>query len=157
MADLKFGYTGQCGPPFDRNLRALPRIEAQGWDFVRYPDQMGSTHPYGMMPGDVSSPDDPEALIGTYGSQWFGSFELMSAAAVSTKNLGLSCAVIDPLRRSPSVFAQEAMSLTHLSKGRANWCVGSGEQKQFAPFGEKRTKTGRADVRSAAGDEHPVG
>lgn len=140
MARLKFGYTGQTGPPFDRNVRALPRIEGQGWDFVRYPDQMGSTHPYGMMPGDVSPPDDPEALIGTYGSQWYGSFELMSAASLATTTLGLQCAVIDPLRRSPSVFAQEAMSITHLSKGRANWCIGSGEQKQFEPFGETRTR-----------------
>src|SRR5579862_6986185 len=137
---LKFGFTGQVGPPSDRAIRALPRIEAQGWDFVRHPDQMGSTHPYGMMATDVASPDDPEALICSYGSTWCGSFELMSAAALSTTNLGLHCAVIDPLRRAPSVFAQEALTVTHQSKGRATWCIGSGEDKQFEPFGEVRIK-----------------
>jgi phthiodiolone/phenolphthiodiolone dimycocerosates ketoreductase len=104
VAKLKFGYTGQVGPPLSRSVRSMARIESQGWDFVRYPDQMGSTHP-----------------------------------SVMTTDLGLHSAVIDPLRRSPSVFAQEAMTVTHLSKGRATWCIGAGENKQFEPFGERRT------------------
>jgi phthiodiolone/phenolphthiodiolone dimycocerosates ketoreductase len=140
VGELKFGYTGQVGPPLDRALRAMARVEAQGWDFIRFPDQMGSTHPYGMMPGDVASPDDPEALICSYGSQWSGSFELLTATAISTSELAMHGAVIDPLRRSPSVFAQEAVTVSHFSHGRASWCIGSGEAKQFEPFGEKRFK-----------------
>jgi phthiodiolone/phenolphthiodiolone dimycocerosates ketoreductase len=48
--------------------------------------------------------------------------------------------VVDPLRRSPALMAQEMATLNHLSKGRVTFALGSGEAKQFEPYGEKRVK-----------------
>ena len=47
---------------------------------------------------------------------------------------------IDALRRSPAVMAQEMATVAELSKGRARFAVAAGEEKQFAPYGEKRSK-----------------
>jgi phthiodiolone/phenolphthiodiolone dimycocerosates ketoreductase len=137
---LKFGMIGRCFPPGDRALDAMRRAEAQGWDFMAFPDQLPSTHPDGMLPGSVAPPDDESLLVSAHSSQWFGSFELLTAASVLTERIGLQMAVVDPLRRSPAVFAQEAVTISHFSKGRAAWCIGSGEAKQFEPYGEVRSK-----------------
>jgi phthiodiolone/phenolphthiodiolone dimycocerosates ketoreductase len=138
--DVQFGMIGRCFPPMDHALDTMARAEAQGWDFIAFPDQMASTHPDGMVPGSVAPPDDDGALVSAHSSQWYGSFELLTAAAVTTADIDLRVAVVDPLRRSPAVFAQEAATITHMSKGRAAWCIGSGEAKQFEAYGETRTK-----------------
>jgi phthiodiolone/phenolphthiodiolone dimycocerosates ketoreductase len=138
--NVKFGMIGRCFPPADLALDAMRRAEAQGWDFVAFPDQLPSTHPEGMLPASVAPSHDERALVSAHSSQWFGSFELLTAASVLTERIGLQMAVVDPLRRSPAVFAQEALTISHFSKGRAAWCIGSGEAKQFEPYGEVRTK-----------------
>jgi phthiodiolone/phenolphthiodiolone dimycocerosates ketoreductase len=48
--------------------------------------------------------------------------------------------VFDALRRSPAVMAQEMATVAELSKGRARFAVAAGEEKQFAPYGEQRSK-----------------
>jgi phthiodiolone/phenolphthiodiolone dimycocerosates ketoreductase len=48
--------------------------------------------------------------------------------------------VIDPLRREPSVMAQEMLTLSHMSGGRMTFAIGSGEAKQFKPYGVSREK-----------------
>jgi phthiodiolone/phenolphthiodiolone dimycocerosates ketoreductase len=137
---LQFGTMGRCYPPMEHALDAMQVAEAQGWDFINFPDQLPSTHPEGMLPGSVAPADDESILVSSHSAQWYGSFELLTAASVLTSTAGLQTAVVDPLRRSPAVFAQEAVTISHISKGRATWAIGSGEAKQFEPYGEVRTK-----------------
>jgi phthiodiolone/phenolphthiodiolone dimycocerosates ketoreductase len=126
-------------PPIGPALESVRRVEQEGWDFVDYPDQIMSPHPLGLLPPPVPAAD-PSAPTSYFGEAWFGSMEMCAAASVLTDRLGILLAVIDPLRRSPAVMAQEMMTLQHMSGGRIAFAIGAGEQKQFLPFGETRDK-----------------
>lgn len=135
---VKIGIGGQMFPPMKAAVQYCREVEQQGWDFIQYADQLQSTHPTGMLP-------DPEVMsahgaMGAYGDCWFGSFEMMAAASVVTENIEIHLSAIDPLRRSPAVFAQEAATVSHLSQGRAKFHIAQGEGKQFEPYGERRSK-----------------
>jgi phthiodiolone/phenolphthiodiolone dimycocerosates ketoreductase len=139
MADVRFGLFGNEFPPMDAALESFKRAEQEGWDFIDLPDQLMSTHPQGMLKPPVPSAD-PSSPTSFYADAWFGSMEMCAAAAVLTDRPEILLAVIDPLRRSPAVMAQEMITLQHMSKGRMTFAIGAGEQKQFEPFGETRTK-----------------
>lgn len=136
---VKFGLFGNEFPPMDAALESFKRAEAQGWKFLDLPDQIMSTHPQGMLAPPVPAAD-LSAPTSFYSDVWFGSMEMCAAAAVLTEEIEILLAVIDPLRRSPAVMAQEMMTLQHMSKGRMTFAIGAGEEKQFKPFGEVRTK-----------------
>jgi phthiodiolone/phenolphthiodiolone dimycocerosates ketoreductase len=136
---LKVGICGRMFPPADEAIASIPRVEALGWDFINYPDQLSGTHPIGMLQTPVLS-DDPSAPAGMYSDVWFGSFEMCAVAATLTHTIDIMLAVVDPLRRSPALMAQEMATLHHLSKGRLTFAFGSGEAKQFEPYGETRVK-----------------
>jgi phthiodiolone/phenolphthiodiolone dimycocerosates ketoreductase len=136
---VKFGLFGNEFPPMDAALESIRRAEAQGWQFLDLPDQIMSTHPLGMLRSPVPA-GDPSTPTSFYGEAWFGSMEMCAAASVLTENIEILLAVIDPLRRSPAVMAQSMMTLQHMSKGRMTFAIGAGEEKQFAPFGEERSK-----------------
>lgn len=136
---VKIGLCGQMFPPMDAALESARRAEQMGWDFINYPDQLSGTHPLGMLKPPVPAAD-PGAPSGMYSEAWFGSFEMCSAAAAVTEEIEIMLAVVDPLRRSPALMAQEMATLAHLSEGRTTFALGSGEAKQFEPYGEKRVK-----------------
>ena len=136
---LKVGICGRMFPPADDAMASIPRVEALGWDFINYPDQLSGTHPTGMLRTPVL-PHDPSAPAGMYSDIWFGSFEMCAAAAALTDTIDIMLAVVDPLRRSPALMAQEMATLHHLSNGRVTFALGSGEAKQFEPYGETRVK-----------------
>jgi len=136
---LKIGLCGRMFPPADDALVSAQRAEALGWDFINYPDQLSGTHPTGLLQTPVAG-GDPTAPNGMYSDVWYGSFEMCTAAAVLTRDIDIMLAVVDPLRRSPALMAQEMATLQHLSKGRMTFALGSGEAKQFEPYGETRTK-----------------
>jgi phthiodiolone/phenolphthiodiolone dimycocerosates ketoreductase len=136
---VKFGMFGNEFPPMEAALESLKRAETEGWDFIDLPDQLMSTHPLGMLKPPVPA-GDPSSPASFYSEIWFGSMEMCAAAAVITEQIEIMLAVIDPLRRSPAVMAQEMMTLQHMSNGRMTFAIGAGEQKQFEPFGEKREK-----------------
>lgn len=58
-----------------------------------------------------------------------------AAAAVLTKNTPLATTVIDTVRRHPSLLAQSALTISHLSKGRFILGLGSGELENTVPYG----------------------
>lgn len=136
---LKIGMCGRMFPPAEDAVASIPRVEELGWDFINYPDQLSGTHPTGMLQTPVLS-EDPSAPTGMYSDVWLGSFEMCTAAAVLTERIEIMLAVVDPLRRSPALMAQEMASLNHIAKGRMTFALGSGEAKQFEPYGEKRVK-----------------
>jgi phthiodiolone/phenolphthiodiolone dimycocerosates ketoreductase len=136
---LKVGLCGRMFPPAREALAAAERAEALGWDFINYPDQLSGTHPTGLLQVPVAG-GDPTAPTGMYSDVWYGSFEMCAATAALTRDIEIMLAVVDPLRRSPALMAQEMATLQHLSGGRMTFALGSGEAKQFEPYGETRTK-----------------
>jgi len=58
-----------------------------------------------------------------------------AAAAVLTHNTPLATTVIDTVRRHPSLLAQSALTISHLSKGRFILGLGSGELENTVPYG----------------------
>jgi len=136
---VKFGLIGAMYPPMDKALESIPRAEGLGWQFIDFPDQITSTNPRGMLTNPVSA-SDPGAPTSFFSDTFFGSMEMCAAAAVLTTEMEILLAVIDPLRRSPAVMAQEMMTLQHMSNGRMSFAIGAGEEKQFGPYGEARVK-----------------
>jgi phthiodiolone/phenolphthiodiolone dimycocerosates ketoreductase len=139
MSEIKVGLCGQMFPPAEHAVKSITRAEDLGWDFINFPDQLTGTHPFGMLKSPVTQAD-PSAPSGMYSDVWFSSFEICAAAAVLTENIDILLAVVDPLRRSPALMAQEMATLNHLSRGRLTFALGAGEAKQFEPYGEKRVK-----------------
>src|SRR4029453_9212441 len=58
-----------------------------------------------------------------------------AATAVLTHRTPLATCVIDTVRRHPSLLAQSALTIDHLSKGRFILGVGSGELENTVPYG----------------------
>jgi phthiodiolone/phenolphthiodiolone dimycocerosates ketoreductase len=58
-----------------------------------------------------------------------------AAAAVLTENTPLATTVVDTVRRHPSLLAQSALTISHLSKGRFILGLGSGELENTVPYG----------------------
>lgn len=135
---VKLGIGGQMYPPLDVAVDYCRRVEEQGWDFIQFADQLQSTHPSGLLPDSAEL--SKHGAMGAYSDCWVGSFEMMTAASLATETIEIHLSAIDPLRRSPAVFAQEAATVSHLSKGRAVFHIAQGEAKQFEPYGESRSK-----------------
>jgi phthiodiolone/phenolphthiodiolone dimycocerosates ketoreductase len=58
-----------------------------------------------------------------------------AAVAVLTKTAPIATTVVDTVRRHPSMLAQTALTIDHLSKGRFILGVGSGETENTVPYG----------------------
>jgi len=58
-----------------------------------------------------------------------------AAAAVLTRNVPIATSVIDTVRRHPSLLAQSALTIDHLSGGRFILGLGSGETENTVPYG----------------------
>lgn len=57
------------------------------------------------------------------------------AACVLSKTARIATSVVDTVRRHPSLLAQTALTLDHLSQGRFTLGIGSGEAENTIPYG----------------------
>ena len=67
-----------------------------------------------------------------------------AAAAVLTKNVPIATSVVDTVRRHPSLLAQTALTIQHLSRGRFILGLGSGEDREHGPVWVRFRETRRA-------------
>ncbi|WP_428310586.1 LLM class flavin-dependent oxidoreductase [Hydrocarboniphaga sp.] len=58
-----------------------------------------------------------------------------AAAAVLTQRVPIATSVVDTVRRHPSLLAQSALTISHLSQGRFVLGLGSGETENTVPYG----------------------
>jgi phthiodiolone/phenolphthiodiolone dimycocerosates ketoreductase len=58
-----------------------------------------------------------------------------AAAAALTRNAQIVTCVVDTVRRHPSLLAQTALTISHLSRGRFVLGLGSGEKENILPYG----------------------
>ncbi|CAN7374911.1 LLM class flavin-dependent oxidoreductase [Phenylobacterium sp. LjRoot219] len=112
-------------------LGDLERLDSGRYHSIWIPDHMVSFWPDSIWTPEftdlaISSPSPHRHLDG---------LAVAAAAAVLTKNVPIATTVIDTVRRHPSLLAQTALTIDHLSKGRFILGLGSGETENTVPYG----------------------
>jgi len=119
---------------FESSLRGIQVMEKLGYPLAAFSEQTQSWIFRAAWGADVTSAarevPDYEAFYDT--------FTLIAAAAAVTDRIGLAT-MTDCYRRPPVVLAQTLLTLDHLSKGRVALMLGTGENKQFVPYGLERS------------------
>jgi phthiodiolone/phenolphthiodiolone dimycocerosates ketoreductase len=119
---------------FDNSLRGIQVTEKLGYPVVSFSEQTQSWIFRSAWGPDVT----PAASDVPDYEAYYDTFTLMAAAAVVTERVGIAT-MADCYRRPPVVLAQTLLTLDHLSKGRMTLMLGTGEDKQFEPYGLERT------------------
>ena len=110
--DLKFGYNISWSS-FEEIISRSVEAEKFGFDSLWYHDHL-------MIPGNAPV---------------FESFSLLTALATKTNHCKIGQTVMDVSRRHPATIAQYALTLNHISNGRAFLGLGAGEAMNLAPLG----------------------
>jgi phthiodiolone/phenolphthiodiolone dimycocerosates ketoreductase len=133
-------FIGGVGLEIDRraglenSLRGIQVMEKLGYPLVAFSEQAQSWIFRAAWGADVSPAADEVPDYEAY----FDTFTLLAAAATVTDRIGLAT-MTDCYRRPPIVLAQTLLTLDNLSKGRVVLMLGTGENKQFLPYGLERT------------------
>lgn len=112
-------------------LADLEKLDSGRYHSIWIPDHMVSFWPDSIWTPEftdlaISSPSPHRHLDG---------LAVAAAAAVLTKNVPIATTVVDTVRRHPSLLAQTALTIDHLSKGRFILGLGSGETENTVPYG----------------------
>jgi phthiodiolone/phenolphthiodiolone dimycocerosates ketoreductase len=113
------------------DLSSLEKLDSGRYHSIWLPDHMVSFWPDSIWTPEftdlaTSSPSPHRHLDG---------LAVAAAAAVLTKRVPLATCVVDTVRRHPSLLAQTALTIDHLSKGRFILGLGSGETENTVPYG----------------------
>jgi len=128
---LELGLPGQIMPPASAAVRFAQRAEADGFDAVWWPDHLMGWHPDSLWTPDLTPLANTQENPHTY----FDPLVMMGAIGAQTTRLRVGVVVTDLIRRHPAVLAQTALTLDHLTSGRAILGLGSGEQLNVKPYG----------------------
>jgi len=134
MTDIHEIKVGTLAPfifPFEKSVQTAQRIEEIGYDSMWYPD-----HLMGFIPETIWTPDvTPLSFFQNSPHTFPDPFTLMAAHATVTSKILLGMSVTETIRRHPAVFAQTALTLDHISKGRVIFGLGAGEIENIEPYG----------------------
>ncbi len=113
------------------DLSVLPALDSGRYHSIWLPDHMVSFWPESIWTPEftdlaITSPSPHRHLDG---------LAVAAAAAVLTEKTPLATSVVDTVRRHPSLLAQTALTIDHLSKGRFILGLGSGETENTVPYG----------------------
>lgn len=109
---------------------------AEKYDSGRYHSIWLPDHMVSFWPDSIWTPEFTDlALTSPSPHRHLDGMAVSAAAAVLTKNVPLATCVIDTVRRHPSLLAQSALTISHLSKGRFILGLGSGELENTVPYG----------------------
>jgi phthiodiolone/phenolphthiodiolone dimycocerosates ketoreductase len=118
-------------PPADAAVRFAQRSEAAGFDSVWWPDHLMGWHPDTMWTPDLT----PLAQVQPNPHTYFDPLIMMGVVGAQTERIKVGLVVTDLIRRHPAVAAQSALTLDHVTKGRAIIGLGSGERLNITPYG----------------------
>ncbi|MGH3556081.1 MAG: LLM class flavin-dependent oxidoreductase [Mycobacterium sp.] len=118
----------------DNAIHGLKVLDALGYPMACFSEQAQSWVFRSAWGPDIS---DAASEVPEY-EAFYDTFSLMAAGATATNSIGLAT-MTDCYRRAPSVLAQTMLTLDHLSHGRVSLLIGTGENKQFVPYGLERT------------------
>jgi phthiodiolone/phenolphthiodiolone dimycocerosates ketoreductase len=128
---LELGVPGQIMPPADAAVRFAKRSEDEGFDAVWWPDHLMGWHPDSMWTPDLTPLADVQPSPHVY----FDPTVMMGVVGAATERIRVGVCVTDLIRRHPAMAAQTALTLDHVTKGRAIIGLGSGEQLNATPYG----------------------
>ena len=148
--DWNIPFAGTAGMEMHRPggvrdaIRAARLYEQLGYVATGYSDQMQS-----WIFRSIWSPEliPTAAQVPDY-EACYNTIPLLAAVASHTEKILLST-IVDCYRRSPSILAQELLTLDHISHGRVMIAIGTGENKQFLPYGLERTEPRNAHLEEA--------
>ena len=131
MKDLEIGVPGQIMPPADRAVTLAQRAEADGFDALWWPCHLMGWHPDSIWTPDMS----PLAAMQPSSHVYFDPLLMMGAVGAQTETIKVGAVVTDLIRRHPAMVANMALTLDHLTQGRAILGLGSGEMMNVTPYG----------------------
>jgi phthiodiolone/phenolphthiodiolone dimycocerosates ketoreductase len=106
------------------------------FDTGRYHSLWLPDHMVSFWPDSIWTPEFTDlALSSPSPHRHLDGLAVSAAAAVLTRNTPLATCVVDTVRRHPSLLAQTALTISHLSKGRFILGLGSGELENTVPYG----------------------
>jgi phthiodiolone/phenolphthiodiolone dimycocerosates ketoreductase len=128
---LELGVPGQIMPPAEAAVKFAKRSEDEGFDAVWWPDHLMGWHPDTMWTPDLT----PLADLQPNPHVYFDPAVMMGVVGAATERIKVGVCVTDLIRRHPAMAAQTALTLDHVTKGRAIIGLGSGEQFNATPYG----------------------
>jgi phthiodiolone/phenolphthiodiolone dimycocerosates ketoreductase len=109
---------------------------AQQYDSGRYHSIWLPDHMVSFWPDSIWTPEFTDlALASPSPHRHLDGLAVSAAVAVLTRNVPMATCVVDTVRRHPSLLAQTALTISHLSKGRFILGLGSGELENTVPYG----------------------
>lgn len=109
---------------------------AEQYDSGRYHSIWLPDHMVSFWPDSIWTPEFTDlATTSPSPHRHLDGMAVAAATAVLTKNTPLATCVVDTVRRHPSLLAQSALTISHLSKGRFILGLGSGELENTVPYG----------------------
>jgi phthiodiolone/phenolphthiodiolone dimycocerosates ketoreductase len=113
------------------DLSRLDELDSGRYHSIWLPDHMVS-----FWPDSIWTPEFTDlASVSPSPHRHLDGLAVASAAAVLTRNVPLVSAVVDTVRRHPTMLAQTALTIDHLSRGRFILGLGSGESENVLPYG----------------------
>ncbi|OBF50547.1 luciferase [Mycobacterium sp. 852002-50816_SCH5313054-b] len=113
------------------DLSRLAELDGGRYHSIWLPDHMVSFWPDSIWTPEFTDLADASASPHRH----LDGLAVAAAAAVLTQNVPLVSAVVDTVRRHPSLLAQTALTIDHLAKGRFILGLGSGESENAVPYG----------------------
>jgi phthiodiolone/phenolphthiodiolone dimycocerosates ketoreductase len=113
------------------DLSRLGELDGGRYHSIWLPDHMVS-----FWPDSIWTPEFTDlATVSRSPHRHLDGLAVAAAAAVLTRNVPIAMSVVDTVRRHPSLLAQTALTLDHLSRGRFILGLGSGETENTVPYG----------------------
>ena len=128
---IELGVPGQIMPTAEAAVKFAKRSEDEGFDAVWWPDHLMGWHPDTMWTPDLT----PLADLQPNPHVYFDPAVMMGVVGAATERIKVGVCVTDLIRRHPAMAAQTALTLDHVTKGRAIIGLGSGEQLNATPYG----------------------
>ena len=121
---------------FLRSTLPLGLADLENLDSGRYHSIWVPDHMVSFWPDSIWTPEFTDLAISSPSPhRHLDGLAVAAAAAVLTKNVPIATTVVDTVRRHPSLLAQTALTIDHLSKGRFILGLGSGETENTVPYG----------------------
>lgn len=127
----KLGTAGTVYPPLERLLDNARRAEERGFASIWWPDHLMGWHPESLWTPSLT----PLAKRAPSPHAYVDPIAALSAACTVTEKVLLGTAVTDAVRKHPATIAEEFLTLSHFSKGRAILGIGAGEGENTIPYG----------------------
>lgn len=121
---------------FLRSTLPLGIDMVEQYDSGRYHSIWIPDHMVSFWPDSIWTPEFTDLAISSPSPhRHLDGLAVAAATAVLSKNTPIATTVIDTVRRHPSMLAQTAITISHLSKGKFILGIGSGELENTVPYG----------------------